>query len=131
MCTQEIPDSLDDNLMILILLQAADDNDGDDTLDSSDPDGPAAAMDGIFGSGSTEGVLGGKGQLVLLELVAHEPRADAEAQDRLLLARDPVRVVGRGAALDGAVEQRRPVGQGNGHARRGRKRLQARAQQAA
>lgn len=103
--------------MILVLLQPADDNHGDDALDALDADGHAAAMDGVLARLlRAHAEARGEGGLVAGELVVQEPGARAPAEHAGALALHPGLVVREGAGADGGLEEdmAAAVGEGDG-----------------
>ncbi len=108
LCTsivQKLFQGLDDQLMIFVLFETADDDDPDDALDARDPDGHTAAVDGVLARRLAEHVFLLKRLLVTVHLVVHEPRAHAPSQDRAPFARHPDVVVRLHARSRDGVEE--------------------------
>jgi len=102
---QELLQPFHDDLVVLVLLQAADDDDADDALDAADPHGHGAAVDGVLAGRLAEHVLFLERLLVAVHLVVHEPRTHPPPLHRLPLARDPEVVVRLDARPRDGVEQ--------------------------
>lgn len=102
----QIFDDLHNHRMILVLLQAAHHHHTDNTLDPHHPNRHSAPLNRILPPTLPQSILARKRLLVPLKLAPHVPRADAPPQHRLPLAPHPQLVVGRGARLRGAAEER-------------------------
>lgn len=77
---QKVPASLDNNLMILLLLQSTDNNNSHNTLDSLDPNREATTMDSKLLCLILQTVFLGKGLFVAGKLVVHIPSRSAESE---------------------------------------------------
>jgi hypothetical protein len=108
------PDNIGNNAVILMLLQATNDNNSNDTLDALDPNGDGTAMDRVArGLIRAQAELGSKKGLVSVKLAVHEPRAAAEAERGGTLAPDPDLVVRQRARVRGTLEDDQAAGEGN------------------
>ena len=99
--------------VVLVLLEARDDDNGDDALDPCHADRHSATVDGVVLSlVGAHTVFSAEALLVGIELAVHEPGADAEAEHRAALSPHPDLVVGRGPRPHGRLEHDLPaVGQ--------------------
>jgi hypothetical protein len=102
---QVIFQSLNDNLMVVILCKTAHNYDPYDAFHTPHPDGNATAMNRVLASPSFQAIFLGKSSFVPPELVVHEPRTTSEAQDRGAFPRDPHVIVWRRPWPRGAVEE--------------------------
>lgn len=117
-----------------MLLQPADDDDGNHAFNTAHFDGHTTAVNSILTRLVwPQAKLGSKGHLVALKLAAHQPAADSEAQHGRTLASHPHGIVGRDAGPRSALVHYAAVGEADGDESRTRrgKREQSRMQQVA
>lgn len=110
---QKVPASLNNDLMVLLLFQTTDDNNGHNTLDSLDPDREATTVNGKLLCLVLQTVLFGKGLFVTGKLVVHVPSRSAESEHRGTLPCYPGAVVWGDAATNSGIKEGSAVCEGD------------------
>lgn len=127
---QELLQDFDNNLMIMLLLQATDNNHPDHPIHALHPDWKPTSMNGIIirrrpAIRTLQRVLFHKGPLHLRctttgqHLTPHQPGRQAPAQHGIPLAPHPDLIIDDGAGLRGALEDDVRLRGATGHQRDG------------
>lgn len=100
------PDDIANHAMIFVLLETADSDGGDNSIETLNANRDASSMNSVVGILlRADAKLCAKGWLVAIVPTVEEPAASAEAQDAVSFPGNPSLVVGSGARADDALEQ--------------------------